>query len=503
MAEEQKDPQLVHKFYQYHIQAFEILFPEFKEPVKIARGAINAMYIEKDYDNNFYPIFSVSLVINPRLKDFISMNRDQVRFHIRLQCDICDNSGMVESTVDEFNAIFMPIIGDPMPFMDDEMYQEAAEWLNRASSDGETIDLSKNMHEIDANTDATYYLYAEHDLVGSKAVVNNVYNGTVKDVLVATLADNGFNAILMTPPNDDSAGQQIIVPPMNLIKIFDHMNSTYGMYDSGVIKFFDWRCVYILDKSGHPRCTDEGEYPTTVVTIFPTKTSESKLPGTATCDETKEYFVFPNPLDVQIFSDSDYANHLFGSNLTLINAQTNSSSTISSTGNTTGGAVTRVGYNNQDNAMAKSEYATSVSENNVKIAFMLHDFLMFAMTPNKEFIVNWVDSKVHEQYSGFYRPTKATYSFTKNGDSLALTGRIDMVKKEDISQAVKEATERSVNPRKVKSTTIGGKPSVSSEASLGGGNTGGSVAGFKDKIKAKKPETRSTKKNDIASGKKK
>jgi len=454
---EKKTPVFVHKYYRYHIETFQILCDDLPEPVTMAPGCIREMHIEKDFDNYFYPIFTISCVINPKLKQYLIFNKDKVKFRIRLQGDEIDTNGQILASIDEFNALFIPLISDSLPFMDEELYDQTAEELKRAA--GQRSDLSLNNLEPDSTEMAQYYLYVEKDLNNSKNVINAVYQGAnLRDITVKALSDNGFDAILMSPPDNGGAVSQVIIPPMNMLKLFDWLNDQYGLYSSGIIRFFDTRCVYVLNKSGHPNACDKGEYPTTIISIHPTKAAEAKVPGTYVCDERKEYHIYADPYQVHIESDSVFADQIYGNNLTRINSSKNSSSTIGGTGEQTGSGNTRVDYNTDDNDYNKVQYASSVSENNCKVLIRFSDVMMFALTPNKEFLIDWVDSKLYGKYSGYYRPTKMDYIFSRNGDGFNLDVNGYFVKKTDISAAVKASVDNVVSPKvDVKNTLGGGK----------------------------------------------
>jgi hypothetical protein len=444
------EPVLVHKMYKYHVEAFELMFPDLSKPVKLEPGSISHMHIDKNFDDNVFPIFSIDCAMNPKLKEYIMFRKNEVQIRIRLQCDTINTSdGSKESSEDVFNQIFIPIIGDAMPFIDDELYNSTAEVIRTMSDSGATAnDLAGDNMGADQRQSVTFYLYIERDLINGKNVINDVYSGdNLSSIMVSILADNGFDAILMSPPENDSDFNQVVIPPMNLLNVFEYLTTTYGLYATGVTSFFDYRCIYILNRSGHPNCVEKEEYPTTIFSIQDTKESESTVNGTWICDKKKEYHIYPDPHKMSVDNVSVYANHIYGNNMTLINSQSNSSATVGGTGDQRGAGVTRVENNNNSNDYSKANFANSVSENNLKIKVSILDPFMWALTPNKEFIFNWVNSRLASEYSGYYRPTRTDFFFTKNGDDLSLAVNCYFVKKEDISQEIKDAIDKEVKPK--------------------------------------------------------
>lgn len=440
---------LVHKLYRYHVEAFELIVPTLTNPVKLETGSINRISIEKDFDHGFYPIFRIWCAINPRLKEYIMFNKNEIKFRIRLQCDIVNvSTGLTEASEDVFNAMFIPIIGDASPFYDNAIYEATAEKVTEMSDSGATAnDLAGNNPTGDARETVEYYLYAENDLFNSKAIVNNVYAGNnLASILVSLLSENGFDAILMSPSDNDGDFDQVVVPPMNLLNVFKYFSETYGLHSTGTSAFFDYRCLYILNRSGHPDCVEEGEYPKTIYTIHETKNSEALLAGTLACDLNKEYHIYPDPHKVKIMNFSAYNDHINGNSLTMINSKDNSSATIGGTGDQRGSGVTRVENNNNGNAYAKTDYANAVSENNKKLRVTFNDVYFWALTPNKEHIWNWMDSRLSADYSGVYRPLQTNFWFQNRGGSLSLTVTAEYAKKEDISAADKAAIDKEVTP---------------------------------------------------------
>ena len=156
--------------------------------------------------------------------------------------------------------------------------------------------------------------------------------------------------------------------------------------------------------------------------------------------------MFPDPHAVKINNASVFNDQINGNSLKMINSKKNSSATISGTGDQRGSGNTRVENNNDDNDYSKLQYANSVSEMNKPLKMTIMDNFMWALTPNKEFIINWEDTRVAPVYNGYYRIKICQYMLAKNGDWMTLTTRLDMVKKEDISAAEKAAIDKEVVP---------------------------------------------------------
>lgn len=450
MADSQS--QLTHYLYRYRLAKFEMIAPGVNEPVDMNTASVSLIRLEKDFETAFYPLFAITIVINPKVKEFISINRSTVKFHLNLKCERYKISGSdsdpytPDSSEDEFDTIFIPLITSNVPFPDSALYNNTVKELNRISAEKQTInDFGGNNMTADFRETVTYYLWIEKDLTNSKNIVNQVYSNTnIPTICADILSKNGFNSILMSPSDHKDPIKQCIIQPQNLLNVFAYLSDIYGMHKYGTMTFFDYRCVYILNKTGHPNCYERGEYKKTIFSVQKTIKPESWLSGTLNDTEKEEYHIFPDPHRVTMENPAAINDHIYGNNLTALYPKNNSTTHIEGTGNQRGSGMTRVQDNITMNEHALTMYANSVQEGNVDIKMTIFDVYMKALTPNKEFIIHWLDPNVDRTYSGYYRMRKVDFLFNRNGDQLTLTASMDLVKKEDISDAEKKAIEEKV-----------------------------------------------------------
>ena len=451
MPNETKEEERIiqHKLYDYTVSAFELIHPDLPEVVPLPSGCIENFYILKDYENAYFPIFRISFTLNPRLYEFIVFNKIDIKFRIRLQCNTKNFDGEEEFTEDIFNDMFVPIIEDNQPFYDDSIYTQTVEQLKTNPEKLTGIDLAEDNFNADSKKHVEFYLYKISDLINSKNVVNAIYSsGNMINVLVSLLSENGFNKIMMSPCDNEGSFNQVIIPVMNLINVFNYLEKNYGLYASGTLKFFDYRCTYILNKSGHPNCYEPDEYKKTIFSIHETKYGESRMSGTGSEDKNKEYHIFPDPSRVTTKNLSMLNDHIDGNNMLMINAGDSSVNTAGGTGQQIGGGVTRVTQNNNSNSYLAKQYINTVADNNSVLSLVLTDAYEKALTPNKEFIFNFNDTRLKSGFSGYYRVKETNHYFKKNGPTFALTTIMTFAKKEDITQAEKDAIDKIVIPDK-------------------------------------------------------
>lgn len=456
------EPTIVHRIYRYRLSKFELLSSEFEGPIDLVPSSVSEMYIGKDYDENFYPMLMINFVVNPKVKEFIEVRRNEVKFHIALRCEGYALNGpgsRTEPVSSEtvFDTIFIPAISSNVPFMDSAVYNmTVSELQGIAAAQGSVNDLGGHNLTADVRERVSYYFYVEKDLFNSKNVINQVYSNTdIPTICADILSKNGFDAILMSPSDNTEPIEQCIIQPQNLLNVFEYLSEIYGMHKTGTITFFDYRAVYIMNKTGHPNCVEEGEYPTTIFKVHKTKMSESWLSGTATCDERQEYYIYPDPHRITMHNPSAITDHITGNNLTALNARDNAPTHIEGTGVQRGSGITRIENNANTNEYMQTQYVNDVQERNLTVNMSVFDPYMWALTPNKEFMLQYMDSNIDPNYSGCYRIRKTDFIFNRNGEQLTLTANIEMVKKEPIDDAINAAQVLSVGLQNIVSKAVG------------------------------------------------
>lgn len=434
------EDEIIHRLYKYRLSSFELISPEFENPVDLVPGSVNEMFIKKNYDDHFYPILMITFSVNPKVKEFIEMRKNDIKFHIGLRCEGYDTHGSPTDPVSSetvFDTIFIPVISSSLPFMDTAIYNDTVNELRHISAmNGSVNDLGGHNFPADSREQVSYFFYVEKDLFNSKNIVNKVYANTdIPTICADLLSKNGFDAILMSPPENTDPIDQCIIQPQNLLHVFEYLSNIYGMHKTGTVTFFDYRGVYILNKSGHPDCVEEGEYPNTIFKVYKTKDSESWLAGTGICDERKEYYIYPDPHRIVMKNPSAVTDHITGNNLSTLDAKDNLPSKIWGIGLQRGSGITRVENNANINPYMQTQYINDVQERNLTMNVTLFDVYMWALTPNKEFTVQYVDSNIDPVFSGCYRIKNTDFVFNKNGEQLTLTANVQMVKKESIDEA--------------------------------------------------------------------
>ena len=75
----------------YKIESMDIMFNN-GDVVNIESGMITHLYIEKDFDNLYFPIINVSAVMKDELYDRINKENETVQFRLKIIKNIYDQN---------------------------------------------------------------------------------------------------------------------------------------------------------------------------------------------------------------------------------------------------------------------------------------------------------------------------------------------------------------------------------------------------------------------------
>ena len=431
----------------YKVKNFSIKSPSLTEPIELATECINSIFIIQDFDECIQPVFQVQAVLPPLVIDYILMNKTQVSIHLRLQqIDLIDASehlivdknwkenGAVDITNDDY--ILFSADGGRVPNLSD--YQVLSETIS-GESESDMLTKIKTAGSNFANyiKETTLFLWKESDLYNLRSVVNAVYNNsTIADAAASVLSDNGFQRVLMTPPDNGEAVSQLIIPPMYMMNVFEYLQSQYGMYSTDVNFFSDiYRC-YVMDKSGECKAYEDGEYTKTIFSIVRSSNQMAQSEGTSTLDEKFEYHMVTDIGKIAIRSLADLNDLIQGNNGMFIDSNNNNVTTVSGAGSQRGSGLTNITVDQEGTQYNKQRLANSIGELNLGIKLADYtDYNYLAFTPNKAFVFNFKD-KEYYQYNGYYRLTRAFHGLSRrsSGDLMSINGMFEFVRKKELSE---------------------------------------------------------------------
>ena len=417
---------LIYKRYKYIVESLDILHPDItfdmgnvaeEGVLKLLPEAIDAIIIEREYDKLLNPILEVKLTLPPLIKKFIIERKNDIKFRLRIQSVYypIDDNGMVDETRtgiynDIINDIFVTYTVDENEFGDEFLYNKSVE----------TQDL-KSAASILSNYTESYslFLWKVGHVEALRRVVNGVYsNSNIVSVLVRCFNEYGIDKVLISPPDNQTQYSQIVIPPLHIMNLPKFIDENYGLYYRGTTFFYDFRCLYVLNRNGFCDAYENGEYKRTIITVVGSGISDTKRLGVAKNEEYEESYLFAFSNDMGIMNPSKVNDIISGSNMYVIDSRNNRTSDIN---NPNGTGTYRIMEDKFGNAYNKGQYVSNVLEENLKINASFQDYDLNIFTPNKEFVFNFTDS-ARIGYCGTYRLYGEKVILKRNGTNMLISG---------------------------------------------------------------------------------
>lgn len=403
------------RFYHYKVESLDIIFPSEGKQYPVEKGFIKSIMIERDYENDFFPVIRLDLSLSTAFYHKIIANKLDVKFRMRLQKYIYDDQNKLKVKKDVFNTIFSSFIDEATPFLNKKDYEEA----NKVS----LLDKDGQSHLTLGENDITFYLFKESDLLNSKKIINTVISSAnMTQTVTYLLSKSGLTRVIMVPLDNTNSYSEIIIPPLTVLGNLIYLDNQYGLYKNGTLIFFDIDCLYIIDRSGKCKAFRKGEYKKTILTVRHTINPVSLNPGSYDDAEKKTFYINIDPRNVAISNVAVIRDQTDGNNRLIINPAVGNTLDIKAKTIQRGGGTYKVLYNKYNNSFINSSEKIKVESDNRVINVTMADIDIDAFTPNKEFTFTFEDPSINKEIGGNYRLVNSNFIFVKNGDHFKLNG---------------------------------------------------------------------------------
>lgn len=398
-------------YYRYLLTTCDILIPD-KDPIKLTNSNILGYTIEKDFDNDFFPIFDLQLSLTFPQYYTIVENKTTVRFKVKLEKYAYndDVSFIYKETV--FDEIFSTFIDDDTSFLDKALYEKTVK----------TLGGSENRAKYD------FYLFKDNDIKASKKIFNRVVSSSnMTNCIVYLLSKSGSSNVLMTPLDNSSVYKEIILPPLTVIQSITYLEKQYGFYKHGALFFYDFDTTYFINKRAECTAYRTGEFKDVIVQVFKTSNPNAQTQGNYKDNETKTYTLHISRDNTQMLTTSVVADQTQGTNVNILNTRNNSSSTVTPDVQSRNKTTTTI-VDNFDNKYLSEMIKNTKYENDNIINMAVSDVDMTCFAPNKKFILSFEDKEVDVLHKGNYRLNYMLFTFVKNGDYFVTNGQVQFKK---------------------------------------------------------------------------
>jgi len=395
-------------YYKYTMQC-ELLIPN-KDPVLLNKDNILSFGIEKDFDNDYFPIFNIKLSLTyPQYYDIID-NKTIVKFKVKIEKHMYDQyiEDMYKEVV--IDSIFSIFINDNTPFFDKELYNKTVNTVGTVQNRG-TYD---------------FYLFKESDIDSSKKIINRVVDSAnMTDCLVYLFSKSGTSKLLLSPLDNRDSYSEIILPPLTVIQSINYLEKQYGFYNHGATFFYDFDTLYFINKRAECTAYRTGEYKDVIVQVFKTLNPNSSTPGNFKDTKTKTYSVHVTRDCIRMNTASIINDQIYGTNVNIIDPKNNESTIISPNIQSRNKTNTYI-VNNFGNRFLPNMIENSKYENDNIVTMAVKDVDINCFTPNKKYMLSFEEKEINEKHKGNYRLSYTLFTFYKNGDSYVLDGEFEL-----------------------------------------------------------------------------
>lgn len=397
--------------YRYRVVTMDLLLPE-EDPIPISTAEIDGFAIEKDFDNDYFPILFFGVRLTPGKYFKIIKNKNIAKFRIRIDVEKFDpTSGETSSPVMLFNDLFCLISNDETQDINEELHKET---IDTVGSENDMSFYSK-IYEL--------YLFKEKDLTISKKTINDVItNDNMQNIVTYCLSSAGASKVLMTPFNNTNSYREVIVYPVPLLQNIKFLEQQYGFYNYGSLFFFDFDKLYFIDKRAEVTAYQTMEYTTVKVNIFSTSNTNAVSTGSFKNDEEKNYTIQVSETNMRMNTLSTLSDQTSGNKLTVVNTKANSTSTVNPNVSQFGSGTEKVVLDDYGNKYTTSAAQYRIMEDNFIVDLTLSDLDISCLTPNKKFMLLFENSKINSSKGGSYRLARMAFTFKRIGQVFNVTG---------------------------------------------------------------------------------
>lgn len=394
------------KNYMYIINFHALLSDDTVVPLK---GNYDDIKIYTVYNNFAFPVVRVTLNLTQEIYKLINEDFDKVKFRMNVSIietdEITADNKLEDRAMPEAyitNAILVPTDFDRTKYRDEQEVEDSG-----------FTDARQFKMELEL-------FLREHVELIKQPINGNYSECTMDDLLLHIFNSTGINKkmkILINKPNNNNELEQVILPSKNIIQTIKYLQTTYGVYRTGLRISFDLLRGYCLAgdlKYNEIEVEDTNEFGTVICYIGKTTTDQFGSYEDTTINA--HYMLMPN-LDAFQFNDVS-SKELFGENIVIRSVSQSSKERIhstfqenlsyienskeSGTNSIDGTKKTKYYYNNFDNPYLEEATLAEKKRNNLIFTTIVRNMDLRVFTMNKVFYFSFLDSN-YSEYNGVYQ----------------------------------------------------------------------------------------------------
>lgn len=393
--------------YRYKVAQCTLMMGD--ETIEVRPEAVGGMMIEESFSSASYPIFRLNIATDSDTYYKISKNKTTLKVHLNIQSyhvttDV--NGNLVNESAkkvwinDNFCTISSNIAVDKGK--DISMKEDRTK-----ANPGD----SEDRHYV-----SELYLWRVETANGFKKVLNAVLHKTTMSSIIAwALSSAGISNCIMSPLENNDRYDEILIPPLPIDRLIQHLDAMYGFYKYGSLIYFGIKNSYILNFNGKCTAWGRGEVQNVTLLIPKTTANESSEDGGAVDKGDSSHYIYMRYLDTDFSSPSTVDNVTNGTDAVVVTKTT--SDVTRSKGksvSTNDKNNTNVISNSTENKWIAETYTAQASSKKNVITGMIKNADLDDLTPNKIFTVAVEDPSETKNSKGNYKLFTAIHRFSND-----------------------------------------------------------------------------------------
>ena len=408
--------------YLYIVKDIQVLLPDGEENLIIEKNRFMGLDVEDNYEENYFPLIKITLVINSETYYKILKYKNECKFYLRIHKKYMKNEDKTKMSseqkflLDTFDLITDENTDDMLNALKEKI---SSDDYKKRKSEGNVLD------ETDNNR-VSFYLF-KSSIAGTKTNVNKILaNANVSDAIAYLMSVAKIKNVLMSQPDNTKVYEELMIPYQSVLKSLGFLDTYYGLYKSGSIIYFGVDYTYIIPYNGKCSVTSSSDKSTNTNIVIPksSNTLYSGKLGSVKRKNDESNYVIGDSTSINIMNKSISNNYLYANDIEVVDSYDENTETSKSNAKSKTENFVKVFQNKTENEFIGDMYTAQTNAKSDIISIRLQNFDISAFTPNKQFNVIFEDSKYTKKYNGKYILAGMSYSLNSEGNELLINGTI-------------------------------------------------------------------------------
>lgn len=408
--------------YLYIVKDIQVLLPDGEENLIIEKNRFMGLDVEDNYEENYFPLIKITLVINSETYYKILKYKNECKFYLRIHKKYMKNEDKTKMSseqkflLDTFDLITDENTDDMLNALKEKI---SSDDYKKRKSEGNVLD------ETDNNR-VSFYLF-KSSIAGTKTNVNKILaNANVSDAIAYLMSVAKIKNVLMSQPDNTKVYEELMIPYQSVLKSLGFLDTYYGLYKSGSIIYFGVDYTYIIPYNGKCSVTSTSDKSTNTNVVIPksSNTLYSGKLGSIKRKNDESNYVIGDSTSINIMNKSISNNYLYANDIEVVDSYDENTETSKSNAKSKTENFVKVFQNKTENEFIGDMYTAQTNAKSDIISIRLQNFDISAFTPNKQFNVIFEDSKYTKKYNGKYILAGMSYSLNSEGNELLINGTI-------------------------------------------------------------------------------